>query len=63
MGVPESVLKKRKRSEDWAAKRADASKAKQLKAKSQRREVFKRAETYAKEYRQQVPFVQWHGLP
>lgn len=53
--MPESVLKKRKRSEDWAAKRADAAKAKQLKAKSQRREVFKRAETYAKEYRQQVP--------
>lgn len=53
-GVPESVLKKRKRAEDWAAKRADASKAKQLKVKTQRKEVFKRAETYAKEYRQQV---------
>jgi large subunit ribosomal protein L7e len=53
MGVPESALKKRKRAEDWAAKRANATKTKQLKAKSQRREVFKRAESYAKEYRQQ----------
>ena len=52
--VPESVLKKRKRADDWAAKRADAAAQKQLKAKSNRREVFKRAETYAKEYRSQV---------
>ena len=42
------------RADDWAAKRADAAAQKQLKAKSSRREVFKRAEAYAKEYRSQV---------
>lgn len=42
------------RADDWAAKRADAAAQKQLKAKSTRREVFKRAESYAKEYRAQV---------
>jgi large subunit ribosomal protein L7e len=51
--VPESVLKKRRRADDWAAKRADAAAQKQLKVKSTRREVFKRAEAYAKEYRSQ----------
>jgi Ribosomal L30 N-terminal domain len=46
------------RAEDWAAKRADAAAQKQLKAKSSRREVFKRAEAYAKEYRAQVISLQ-----
>ncbi len=44
----------RNRADDWAAKRADAAAQKQLKVKSTRREVFKRAEAYAKEYRSQV---------
>lgn len=52
--VPESVLKKRKRDEDWAAKKAaNASEAKK-KSRDQRKEIFKRAENYVKEYRDQV---------
>lgn len=44
------MLKRRKRDEAWAvAKAAEASAAK-TKAKTDRAEIFKRAETYAKEY-------------
>ena len=52
--VPESALKKRKRDEDWAAKRAALVTDKKKKAKTDRREIFKRAEQYVKEYRAQV---------
>ena len=52
--VPESVLKRRKRDEDWAAKKAAAATDGKKKARDQRREVFKRAERYVKEYRDQV---------
>jgi hypothetical protein len=52
--VPETVLKKRKREEEWAAKKAAAATEAKKKAREQRREVFKRAETYVKEYRSQV---------
>uniref|UniRef100_A0A061RGE9 Large subunit ribosomal protein L7e n=1 Tax=Tetraselmis sp. GSL018 TaxID=582737 RepID=A0A061RGE9_9CHLO len=51
--VPESVLKKRKRDEEWAAKKAaEATAAKQAAAKK-RKEIFKRAESYVAEYRAQ----------
>ena len=53
--VPESVLKRRKRDEDWAAKKAAAATDARKKARDQRKEIFKRAETYVKEYRDQVP--------
>jgi len=48
--APEGVLKKRKRDEAWAAVKAANASAAKTKAKSDRAEIFKRAETYAKEY-------------
>ena len=47
--VPESVLKKRKRNEQWAADKLKAQKALEAKAKTKSAEVFKRAEAYVKE--------------
>jgi len=48
--VPESVLKKRKRDEQWAATKAAEVSAAKLKAKASRKTIFKRAEAYTKEY-------------
>ncbi len=56
--VPESVLKKRKRDEDWAAKKAATAGDAKKKSRDQRKEIFKRAESYVKEYRDQVHSVQ-----
>jgi len=51
--VPETLLKKRKRDEKWAAD-AKAHQASEKKARrTSRGVVFKRAEAYVKEYRQQ----------
>ncbi|KAH0858223.1 hypothetical protein HID58_086484 [Brassica napus] len=48
--VPESVLKKRKREEEWAlAKKQNAEAAKKTNA-ANRKLIYKRAEQYAKEY-------------
>jgi Ribosomal L30 N-terminal domain len=52
--VPESILKKRKRDEEWAAKRAADAQAKKESRKKLRKDIFKRAEAYVKEYRSQV---------
>ena len=52
--VPESVLKKRKRDEDWSTKKAAALTEAKAKSKERRKDVFKRAESYVKEYRDQV---------
>ena len=52
--IPESVLKKRKRAEDWAAKRQATRTEFKNKAKANRKEIFQRAEKYVKEYRSQV---------
>jgi len=52
--VPESVLKRRKRDEDWAAKKVAAAGDAKKKARNSRQEIFKRAESYVKEYRNQV---------
>lgn len=52
--VPESVLKKRKRDEEWAAKKAGEASAAKAAAKAKRKDIFKRAEKYVKEYRDQV---------
>ncbi len=52
--VPESILKKRKRDEDWAAKKAATNAETRKHRKSSRKDVFKRAEQYVKEYRDQV---------
>ena len=52
--VPESVLKRRKRDEDWAAKKAAAATDSKKKARDSRKDIFKRAESYVKEYRDQA---------
>jgi hypothetical protein len=51
---PFAVLKKRKRDEDWATKKAAAATEAKAKAVATRKEIFKRAEQYVKEYRTQV---------
>jgi ferritin-like metal-binding protein YciE len=52
--VPELLLKKRNRDAAWAEKRATAALEARKKAREQRKEIFKRAEQYVNEYRQQV---------
>lgn len=52
--VPELLLKKRNRDAAWAEKKATAALEARKKSREQRREIFKRAEQYVKEYRQQV---------
>jgi len=49
--VPESVLKKRKRQEKWAAEKASAVAKADSAAATKKEEIFKRAESYIKEYR------------
>lgn len=52
--VPETLLKKRKRDEQWAAaKSAELSAAKSRNAKN-RTLIFKRAQQYQEEYEKQV---------
>lgn len=52
--VPESVLKKQKRSEEWAlAKKQELSAAKKKSAEN-RKLIFNRAKLYSKEYEEQV---------
>ncbi len=52
--VPETVLKKRKRDEEWATKKAAQQAEAKTKARASRKEIFKRAEQYVKEYREKV---------
>lgn len=52
--VPESVLKKQKRNEEWAlAKKQELVAVKEKKA-ANRKLIFNRAKQYAKEYAEQV---------
>lgn len=63
--VPETVLKKRKRDEEWATKKAAQQAEARSKAKETRKEIFKRAEQYVKEYRAKVrllALLHWQGL-
>lgn len=53
VAVPESVLKKRKRQEKWAAEDAAAAKEAVKAGEAKKAECFKRAEAYIKEYRDQ----------
>eukprot|EP00271_Cylindrocystis_brebissonii_P017299 TRINITY_DN4441_c0_g1_i1.p1 TRINITY_DN4441_c0_g1~~TRINITY_DN4441_c0_g1_i1.p1 ORF type:complete len:258 (-),score=71.79 TRINITY_DN4441_c0_g1_i1:273-1010(-) len=53
VAVPESLLKKRRRDEQWAEERASQLLQAKTKAKENRKVIFKRAEQYIKEYRQQ----------
>ncbi|KAF5826615.1 60S ribosomal protein L7-2-like protein [Dunaliella salina] len=51
--VPELLVKKRKRDEQWAAERAAAALEARKQSKIKRKDMFKRAEQYVKEYREQ----------
>lgn len=56
--VPESVLKKRKREEEWAlAKKQELEAAKKQNAEK-RKLIFNRAKQYSKEYQEKVFFLQ-----
>jgi large subunit ribosomal protein L7e len=61
--VPESLLKKRQRDEQWRTKKAAAAAEARTKSKEKRRVIFKKAEAYVKEYRQQVRSPLWSRLP
>merc|ERR1711923_479257 len=52
MGVPETILKRRKRQATARAERQKAALADSAARKKKRADIFKRAEKYAKEYRQ-----------
>jgi hypothetical protein len=52
--VPETLLKKRKRDEEWASARKQQLEAARNKNAKNRQLIFKRAEQYIKEYRSQV---------
>jgi hypothetical protein len=52
--VPETLLKKRKRDEEWASARKQQLEAARSKNAKNRQLIFKRAEQYIKEYRSQV---------
>ncbi|XP_077226472.1 large ribosomal subunit protein uL30y [Tasmannia lanceolata] len=51
--IPESVLKKRKRSEEWALAKKQTLEVQKKKNAENRKLIFKRAEQYAKEYTEQ----------
>ena len=52
--VPESVLKKQKRSEEWALAKNQELEAAKKKRFETRKLIFNRAKQYAKEYDEQV---------
>mgnify|MGYP002775593235 FL=1 len=54
--VPESVLKKRKRDDQWSLTRKQKAEETKSNSAANRKGVFKRAEQFIKEYRQQVCF-------
>lgn len=60
--VPELLAKKRKRDEQWAAERAAAALEARKKGRATRKEIFKRAEQYVKEYRSQVHMAPYGEL-
>lgn len=52
--VPESVLKKRKREEEWALAKKTETDALKKKNGENRKLIFNRAKQYSKEYAEQV---------
>lgn len=52
--VPESVLKKQKRSEEWALKKKEELATLKKKNAENRKLIFNRAKLYTKEYEEQV---------
>ncbi|KAJ9526575.1 hypothetical protein QJQ45_017667 [Haematococcus lacustris] len=60
--VPELLAKKQKRDAQWQAEKAAAALEGRKKAKLARKDIFKRAESYVREYRQEAsPQSQLHG--
>ncbi|RZS20708.1 hypothetical protein BHM03_00053253 [Ensete ventricosum] len=55
--IPESVLKKRKREEQWALAKKQEADAKKTKARENRKVIFARADQYAKEYESQKELI------
>ena len=64
--IPESVLKKRKREEEWALEKKKGSEALKKKNAENRKLIYNRAKLYAKGYSEQVVinfFIVWlNGL-
>lgn len=60
--VPETLLKKRKRDEQWAIKRKEQLESSKSKNDKNRTVVFKRAEEFIKQYRGQVIFSGISGV-
>lgn len=52
--IPESVLKKKKREEEWALAKKQELEAAKKKNTENRKLIYNRAKQYAKEYEQQV---------
>lgn len=52
--VPESMLKKRKRAEEWALAKKQEAVEKKAKDRENRKLIFSRAQQYAKEYEAHV---------
>jgi hypothetical protein len=52
--IPESVLKKRKREEEWALAKKQELEATKKKNAENRKLIFNRAKLYTKEYEEQV---------
>ena len=52
--VPESVLKKRKREEEWALAKKQELEAAKKKSGENRKLIYNRAKQYSEEYEQQV---------
>ena len=55
--IPESVLKKTKRNEEWALSKQQEFEAAKKKNAENRKLIFNRAKLYSKEYEEQVYFV------
>lgn len=52
--IPESVLKKQKRNEEWALAKKQGVEATKKKNSENRKLIYSRAKLYAKEYEEQV---------
>lgn len=58
--VPESVLKKQKREEEWALAKKQESEAAKKKRAENRKLIYSRAKQYSQEYEEQVHVIPFH---
>lgn len=58
--VPESLLKKRKRDEQWASAKSEKVAAAKTRNSKNRTLIFKRAEQYKEEYEKEVSSIEWN---